>query len=120
MRSFRASAALAVVLFLLCATALFARDWSSWLASSNADVRWRWLRGGHGCSVQLADTGKGTDAPSRIEASATYRDDEGAKVTASTARLPGGAYDEDTTPSWPLGNCVQVLSVTNVKVVRRQ
>jgi hypothetical protein len=108
-----------VVSFLLCATALSAKDWSSWLASSNADVDWRWLRSGRGCSVQLVDTGKHTDAPSLIKATATYRDDEGAKVTASTAHLPGGAYDEGTTRSWQVGACVQVLSVTEVKVVRR-
>jgi hypothetical protein len=107
-----------VVLFLLYATALSARDWSSWLASSNVDVQWRWLRGGHACSVQLVD--KGADTPSLIQAIATYRDDEGAKVTAITARLPGGAYDEETTPSWPIGNCAQVLSVTQVKVVRHK
>jgi hypothetical protein len=106
------------VFFLLSATAVSARDWSSWLASSNADVQWRWLNGGRSCYVQLVD--KGTDTPSRIEAIATFRDDEGAKVTASTAQLPGGAYDEDTTASWQIGNCAEVVSVTNVKVVRRQ
>jgi hypothetical protein len=109
-----------VVLFLLCATALSARDWSSWLPSSNVDIQWRWLRGGRSCYVQLVDTAKPTDTPSLIKAIATYRDDEGAKVTASTAHLPGGAYDEGTTPSWQIGACVQVLSVTDVKVVRRQ
>jgi hypothetical protein len=108
-----------VVLYLLCATALSAADWSGWLESSNVDVHWRWLRDGPTCSVQLTDTGKGTDTTSRIEALATYRDDEKAKLTASTARLPGGAYDEGTTRSWQVGNCVQVLSVTEVKVVRR-
>jgi hypothetical protein len=109
-----------VVLFLLCATALSAKDWSSWLGSSHVDVHWRWLREGPACHVQLVDTGKGTDMPSQIEAIATYRDDEGAKLTASTGRLPGGAYKEGTTRSWQVGgNCLQVLSVTEVKVVRR-
>jgi hypothetical protein len=109
-----------VVLFLLCSSALSAQDWSGWLGSSHVDVHWRWLREGPACYVQLADTGKGSDTPSLIDAIATYRDDERAKLTASTARLPGGAYNEGTTRSWKVeGNCVQVLSVTEVKVVRR-
>jgi hypothetical protein len=109
-----------VVLFLLCATALSANDWSGWLGSSHVDVHWRWLREGPACRVQLVDTGKGTDTSSLIEAIATYRDDEGAKLTASTARLPGGAYNEGITRFWQVGGaCVQVLSVTGVKVVRR-
>jgi hypothetical protein len=108
-----------VVLFLLCATAVSARDWSSWLKSSNADVEWRWIRQGRSCYVQLVDNGKRTDTGSLIKATATYHDDEGAKVTASTAHLAGGAYDEDTTSSWQIGACGQVLSVTDVKVTRR-
>jgi hypothetical protein len=108
-----------VVLFLLCATALSAQGWSAWLGSSHADIHWRWLREGAACYVQLVDTGRGTDTPSLIEAIATYRDDERATLTASTTRLPGGAYNEGTTRSWQVGrNCVQVLSVTEVRVVR--
>jgi hypothetical protein len=108
-----------VVLFLLCATtALSANDWSIWFPSSHVDVQWRWLREGGTCYAQLYD--KGTDAQSLIEAIATYRDDDGARVRSSTADLPNGAYDEKNTRSWQIGprNCQKVLSVTEVKVRR--